>query len=50
MMKVQALLTLFLLSAFSATVSAEDDRLKRLDDIFREWSQPGTPGAAVTVI
>jgi len=50
MMKAQVLLTLFFLTAFSATVSAQDERLKRLDEIFKEWRQPGIPGAAVTVI
>ena len=50
MMRTPAVLILLLLTAVASAVSAQDDGSKRLDDIFREWSQAGTPGAGVTVV
>ena len=40
---------IILASAVAALV-AQDNRAKRVDDIFQEWNKPGTPGAAVAVI
>ena len=42
-------LLLFLASA-PVVLSVEDDAAKRLDEVFKTWSQPGTPGTAVAVI
>jgi CubicO group peptidase (beta-lactamase class C family) len=50
MMKIQAALTPLLLALASSTVLAQDERTNRLDDIFRDWSRPGSPGAAVAVV
>jgi CubicO group peptidase (beta-lactamase class C family) len=41
---------LALLIAGPAGAQGETDPLKRVDEIFQEWSKPGTPGAAVAVI
>ena len=41
-------LGLLLLAACAAQGGTDLD--KRVDDIFQEWSKPGTPGAAVAVI
>jgi CubicO group peptidase (beta-lactamase class C family) len=40
----------FILTAAIAALSAQDDPAARIDDIFKPWNKPGTPGAAVAVI
>ena len=49
MMKIIPAL-LFLLVSVPSAMFAQEDRARRLDTIFREWSQPGSPGAAVAVM
>ncbi len=41
---------LLLVPAVASPALAENDCTNRLDEIFRPWSKPGTPGAAVAVI
>lgn len=41
---------LFLLGAWAALLVAQDDTARRIDEVFKQWSKPGTPGAAVSVI
>ena len=50
LMKTRAALTLLFLAVISSPVLAQDGRTNRMDDLVREWSQPGTPGAAVAVV
>jgi len=48
--RLPALKLLLCLASAPIVLFAQDDRAKRLDDLFQTWSQPGTPGAAVAVI
>jgi CubicO group peptidase (beta-lactamase class C family) len=41
---------LFWIVASAAVLVAQDDAARRIDEILKQWSKPGTPGAAVAVI
>jgi CubicO group peptidase (beta-lactamase class C family) len=42
--------TIIILASAAAALLAQDDRAKRVDEIFQDWNKPGTPGAAVAVV
>jgi CubicO group peptidase (beta-lactamase class C family) len=41
---------LFLLTASAVLLVAQNDTGRRIDEVFKQWAKPGTPGAAVAVI
>ena len=41
---------LFLLAASSALLVAQNNTGLRIDEVFKQWAKPGTPGAAMAVI
>src|SRR5260370_8955624 len=41
--------SMFLVAASAALLVAQDDTARRIDEIFKQWSKPGTPGAAVAI-
>jgi len=49
-MKRLPLLAILLVAAPPLALLAQDNCTNRLDEIFKSWSQPGAPGAAVAVI
>jgi CubicO group peptidase (beta-lactamase class C family) len=50
MKRLPLLKLLLILITGPIVLFAREDDVKRLDDLFRTWSQPGTPGVAVAVI
>lgn len=42
--------TLIVLLSVAVSLFAQEDRARRVDEIFREWNKPGVPGAAVAVV
>jgi CubicO group peptidase (beta-lactamase class C family) len=50
MKKLPLLPLLLCLASAPTALSAQEDVAKRLDDLFHNWSKPGTPGAAVAVL
>lgn len=41
---------LFVAMAAAGFLAAQDERARRVDEIFQSWNQPATPGAAVAII
>ena len=50
MKKLPLLELLVFLAIAPIGLFAQEDRTKRVDDLFESWSKPGTPGAAVAII
>lgn len=45
-----SLRTVIILACAATALLAQDERAKRVDEIFQDWNKAGTPGAAVAVI
>jgi CubicO group peptidase (beta-lactamase class C family) len=41
---------LLLIAAAAASLAAQDDPGRRVDEIFRQWDKPATPGASVAIV